>query len=367
MSTKQNRNRKRKKRHVGIAKRNWVRVSVLVGAILICLFCMGILLKFIDERYSVEKKNQTESVESIEKTEEEVSKIERPQTETDTTEMEKETEAVEQEQKNFSTEENTADELCVSFFDVGQGDATLIQNGNTAVLIDTGSGESKTEMVKVLKEKGVEKLEYLIFSHGHEDHVGQGCDIIREFPVEHVICDFGNQEGYVQRLEECLKAMNIDVIQPKGGESFVCGSFQIDILYGRNEDIMQGGEEISRVNNQSIALKVVHGENSFLFYGDGEEEYEQWMMKNKIDVKADVLKAPHHGGATSSAENILDKCNPSFIVISSAPRGEFGFPSGEVLNRYAMRQITTFSTNQLGTVEAVSDGKHIVWSYEHKR
>lgn len=376
---KRKRHRKKNTRHTETVEKNWIAVAILIGAVLICLFCMGALIQFFDKGRSIEKESQTETAETMQETEEatatgeleteiEQTGIEETGievTETDTFAAEQE-ETVENEKPE---DEDSEEELYVSFIDVGQGDAALLQNGSDVVLIDTGSGESKTDMVKVLKEKGIKKIQYLIFSHGHEDHVGQGYDILREFPIEHVICDFGNQEGYIQRLEEGLKEMNIDVIEPEGGESFTCGSMRIDILVnGNKEEIMQQeGEETSRINNQSIAVKVIHGENSFLFYGDGEAEYEHWMMKNKIDVKADVLKAPHHGGSTSSTESILDKCNPSFIVISSAPRGEFGFPSGETLSQYAMRQITTFSTNQLGTIQAVSDGKRIVWNCERKR
>lgn len=253
----------------------------------------------------------------------------------------------------------------VQFIDVGQGDATLIQCGGKAIMIDTGSSEAENDILQYLEEQKVENLDYLILSHGHEDHMGRGCDILEKVEVGHVICDFGNQEGYVQRLNNYIKDMEIDLIKPRAGQNFQVGAFEFTILMGRNSDLAFEEElEVTNVNNQSLAVKVKHGENSFLFYGDGEKEYEQLMVEQGLDIGSTVLKVPHHGAAASSTDIALDNIKPRYAVISSAPQEAFGYPSNEVLLRFAIRQITTFYTNKRGSITAVSDGTSISWTAE---
>lgn len=266
-------------------------------------------------------------------------------------------------------EERTEDEnkqyLKVQFIDVGQGDATLVQHGKHAILIDTGSSESAMDILAYMKEQSVERLEYLILSHGHEDHMGRGVDILEQIEVDHVICDFGNQEGYVQRLENYLKDMETDVIVPEAGEEFQVGKFSFTVLMGRTEQLSSEEElEVTNVNNQSLAVKVLHGQNSFLLYGDGELAYEQYLIEQDIDVNSTVLKVPHHGAASSCSLEILEKINPRYAVISSAPQDAFGYPSNEALQRLALKQVTTFYTNKRGTITAFSDGNTLYWTTE---
>lgn len=261
--------------------------------------------------------------------------------------------------------ESSDPNMQVHFIDVGQGDATLILCKDQAIMIDTGSSEASIDILEYLDRQSVEKLDYLILSHGHEDHMGRGVDILEKIKVDHVICDFGNQEGYVQRLNNYIKDMEIDVIQPKDDEVYQVGEFSFTILMGRNPALFSENEpEVTNVNNQSLAVKVVHGNNSFLFYGDGELAYEQYLIEQMIDVSATVLKVPHHGGAASGSETILNQIDPRYAVISSAPQEAFGYPSNEVLQRLALKQITAFYTNKQGTVTAVSDGETLRWTAE---
>lgn len=263
------------------------------------------------------------------------------------------------------TEGETAEKLLeVSFLDVGQGDATLAVCGENAILIDTGSSTAELDILAYMKEQGVEKLDYLVLSHGHEDHMGKACDILEAMPVEHVICDFGNQEGYVQRLEGLLDEKEADVIEPEGGEEFAFGDATLHILMGREKEIEQTEIETTNVNNQSIMAAITFGEHRFLFYGDGEVQYEQYALTKNLDLKADVVKVAHHGGNTSGTELFMNEVEPDYAVISSAAKEEFGFPTDEALYQLGIRQITTFTTNKKGTVKALSDGKTLSWTCE---
>jgi len=258
------------------------------------------------------------------------------------------------------------EKLEVHFIDVGQGDATLIKFGEHAMLVDTGSADpearrSDRDLLEYLKKNGVEKLSYLLLTHGHEDHMGRACDILQAMDVDKVICDFGNQEGYVQRLQQMLEDMEKEVIIPQMDQEYALGEATVHIITGRVAalDEQEYETETERVNNQSVGIRVSYGENSFLLYGDGEAAYEKYLLESDIDLQADVLKVPHHGAAVSCSQEILDAVQPEYTVISSAKQEDFGFPSGEVLTRMMINQITTFYTNRQGNVIAVSDGEHI--------
>lgn len=274
------------------------------------------------------------------------------------------------------TEEETAEEplpeeeeaeLEVHFIDVGQGDATLIRCKGHAMLLDTGSADadarrSDRDLLEYLQENGVERLDMLLLSHGHEDHMGRACDILETMEVDRVICDFGNEEGYVQRLEQMLEDTGQEVVIPAQGDVYPLGDASVHILTGRLTELEESDTEIERVNNQSIGVKLIYGETSFLFYGDGDAAYEQYLLELNRDIGADVLKVPHHGAAVSCCEQILERVQPEYAVISSAKQEDFGFPSAEVLLRLTARQITTFYTNKQGNIIAASDGENICWT-----
>ena len=257
--------------------------------------------------------------------------------------------------------------LEIHFIDIGQGDATLIKCDGYTMLLDTGSADpearrSDRDLLEYLQENGVERLDILLLSHGHEDHMGRACDILEAMEVGRVLCDFGNEEGYVQRLEQMLIDTDQEVVVPVQGDVYPLGDASVHILTGRLTELGESETEIERVNNQSIGVKVVYGETSFLFYGDGDAGYEQYLLELNRDISADVLKVPHHGAAVSCCEQILERVQPEYAVISSAKQEDFGFPSAEVLLRLTAQQITTFYTNKQGNIIAISDGESISWT-----
>jgi len=282
-----------------------------------------------------------------------------------------ETEEAQEREETEETEEagekeDSQEQLVVHFIDVGQGDATLLTCGGEAMLLDTGSADpearrSERDLLAYLEENGVERLDYLLLTHGHEDHMGRACDVLEAMEVDKVLCDFGNQEGYVQRLEQMLEDQEMEVIAPQAGQEYPLGEAVIHIVTGRLTDLEDAGTETGRVNNQSIGVKVTYGENSFLFYGDGEAAYEKYLLDCGEDIRADVLKVPHHGAAVSCCQEILEKVSPQYAVISSAKQEDFGFPAAETLLRLTAGQITTFYTNRQGNVVAASDGETIRW------
>lgn len=273
--------------------------------------------------------------------------------------------------------------LEVYYIDVGQGDAALLRMGEHAAMIDVGSSTEEEKLVDFLHGQNITKLDYLIFTHGHEDHTGNAENLMTNFEyvkelagkinikVNNVILDFDTDEGAAMRAKSVAEGLEIPIITPKRGDSFPLGDAEITILMERNTELEQSDNQVTNVNNQSLAIKVTYGENEFLFYGDGEKAYEDYLIENNIDIQADVLKVAHHGHESSNNREVLDIINPRFAVISSglymdtADKGtESGikFPSDSVVSYFSARYIPTFYTNTCGTIKAESNGKELQWS-----
>ncbi|HBI72977.1 MAG TPA: hypothetical protein DDY59_07295, partial [Lachnospiraceae bacterium] len=118
-------------------------------------------------------------------------------------------------------------------------------------------------------------------------------------------------------------------------------------------------EEYDNLNNYSVGIKLEHGNNSFLFTGDAEKLAENEMLKNGIDLSADVLKLGHHGSSYSSSSDFLDAVNPEYAVICAGAGNEYGHPHVEILQDMLDRNIKIYRTDLQGTVVFTSDGRHI--------
>jgi competence protein ComEC len=114
-----------------------------------------------------------------------------------------------------------------------------------------------------------------------------------------------------------------------------------------------------RFNDHSVVLRVTLGEISFLLTGDIEAGVEQGLVAHSSALAATVLKVPHHGGDTSSSQAFLEAVDPQVAVISVGADNRFGHPAPEVLARYAELGVPALRTDELGTVEFVTDGERL--------
>ena len=115
-------------------------------------------------------------------------------------------------------------------------------------------------------------------------------------------------------------------------------------------------------NSNSIALMLTHGENTFLFTGDAEEDEESDIVKSGLLSGVDVYKAGHHGSRSSSSEELLDAVTPKYAVISCGEGNKYGHPHAQTLNNFRTMGIQTFRTDEQGTIVAISNGKDITWN-----
>lgn len=249
---------------------------------------------------------------------------------------------------------STGNELKVHFIDVGQGDSILVQFKDKNLLIDAGPRSSSNDLLKYLKGINLTKLDYVVATHPHEDHIGGMPEIIKNFEIGEFYAPKKQASTKIfQTMVEDLKKKNHKINVAKAGVSLDMDS---DISV---EMIAPNSSDYENVNNYSAVIKVTYKDTSFLFTGDAEKLSEKEILQKKYDIKADVLKLGHHGSSTSSSKEFLDKVNPKIAVASLGKDNDYGHPHKEIIKAMKDRNITFYRTDELGTIVLKSDGKNI--------
>ena len=198
-------------------------------------------------------------------------------------------------------------ELQVYYIDVGQADSILIINKEDATLIDAGNNEDGEDVVNFIKDKGITKLDYVVGTHPHEDHIGGLDDVINSnIEIENVLMP--KIETTTKTFEDVVNAISnkgLTVKAPNKGDTFTLGDSNLEVM---TDSIL----DEDNLNLSSITLRLQYGNNSFLFMGDSEKENE----KTITWPKTDVLKVGHHGSDTSSSEEFLNEVKPSISIIT---------------------------------------------------
>ena len=243
----------------------------------------------------------------------------------------------------------------VHYIDVGQGDSILIQVNDKNMLIDCGPRDGKDKFFSYLESQKITKLDYVVATHPHEDHIGNMADVIKKYDVnkfyapkvEHTTKTF-------EKMVEALVKKNLKITTIKAGtDSIDLGENTKVSVVAPNKDTYDD------LNNYSPIIKIEYGNNSFLFTGDAESKSEKEVLKKGYDVKADVLKLGHHGSSTSTSKEFFEAVNPSIGVISLASDNKYGHPHKETLNLLKDKKIKVYRTDVDGTTVLSSDGNKI--------
>ncbi len=251
--------------------------------------------------------------------------------------------------------DNVTGNLEIHYIDVGQGDAALIKCGDAAMLIDAGDNSQGMNVRSYLEAQGVKKLDYVIGTHPDSDHIGGLDVVIYNFQCETILMpdekkDTKTYDDVIQTIEN----RHYKITLPQVGRTYELGEAEFTII--------APNDNYDDANNESIGLILKHGENSFLFTGDAEEEAELDILDNKIDIEADVYKAGHHGSRTSSCDELLAEVEPEVVVISCGEDNSYGHPHAAILNYCLSNKIPIYRTDKQGTIVAKSDGKSITWN-----
>ena len=246
--------------------------------------------------------------------------------------------------------------LKVSYIDVGQADSILIQQGTSSMLIDAGNNEDSSTVKNYISKQGITKLDYIIVTHPHEDHIGGMDYIINSFKIGKIYMPKATSNTKSFRdVVSAIKAKGMKVTVPTVGETFKIGKATATILAPNSSGY-------NDLNNTSIVIRLAFGNNSFLFDGDAEDVSENEMLSKGLNVSADVLKVGHHGSNSSTTEAFLDKVNPKYAIISVGKGNSYGHPHKSTMDRLKAKGIKVFRTDENGTIIATSDGKNITFN-----
>ena len=247
--------------------------------------------------------------------------------------------------------------LNVFYLNVGQGDSEFIElPGGQTMLIDASTYEYGQVITDFIKSRGHERIDYLIATHPHADHIGGMTTILDNFDVGDIFMPnaLTNTKTYENLLTKILEK-EIPVTEAKAG---------LNILYNNilSVSMLAPSSEIySDLNNYSAVVRIVYNDTSFLFMGDAEVKSENEILKSFSisDIRSNVIKIGHHGSSTSTSSEFIQSVSPQYAVISCGINNEYGHPHEQTINRLLNLGIEVLRTDISGTIQFVSDGNTI--------
>lgn len=250
--------------------------------------------------------------------------------------------------------EKVEGDLTVHFIDVGQGDCQLIKTASKSVLIDCGEREYYPDVIEYLKSQEITRLDYVIITHPHSDHAGGMSYILEEFDIGALIMPKMKDSmipttNTYMRILKAVESKKIDLEYAVPGREYKLDDAKMTVLSPLND--------YGDLNNYSVSVRLVHGENSFMFTGDMEAKAEKDLLQSGADVSAKVLKVGHHGSSSSTSQDFLDAVDPQYAVIGVGSPNDYGHPHKETVKRLESKNIEIYRTDQNGHIIFVSDGK----------
>lgn len=245
----------------------------------------------------------------------------------------------------------------ITYLDVGNADCEIIRmEDGTNIIIDAGTKDQSGNIIRTLKRKGIRKIDYLIATHPHADHIGGMEDIIDSAEIGTVVFpSVVHTSKTYENLLKKIKEKEIPAVKAESGvvlhETDRC---KIQLVAPKKD------EKYESLNNYSAVLHIAYGNTTFLFAGDAEKLSENEMLN--YEIRSDVLKVGHHGSRTSSSEKFIAKVNPRIAVISCGKDNEYGHPHQETLQ--TLKNAEVYRTDKNGDIIIHTDGTNLTVATE---
>lgn len=264
------------------------------------------------------------------------------------------------------TDDNVRDEslgyfdypFCVTFFDVGQGDASLISCDGYNILIDGGESEYSSVIINFLKKNDIDKIDAYILSHPHSDHIGASAKIIESVECKKVFTTYFSEfniptTNVYERVLDAIYDSGAEAVAVEAGDVFTFGDLTLEIV----APIVESDD----YNAMSIVFTAEYKDTSLLFTGDTVKSVESQILENGFDVDVDVLKAAHHGSTTSNSASFIDAVSPEYAVISCGLNNSYGHPHDEIVELFEENNIEYIRTDFSGNIYYFGDGENMYW------
>lgn len=244
----------------------------------------------------------------------------------------------------------------VHYIDVGNADSILIRQGDQAMLIDAGERGDNDDILDYFRAHGVSKLDLVISTHPHADHVGAMAKILEAIPVKQFVLAYMPVEAtptsaVCEDMLEILDEKNIPIDKAKPGTVYALGGAEVQILAPICET--------DDANDMSVVTRVVFGNHAFLFTGDAGKAVEKDLLKSGYDLRADVLKVSHHGSNTGNTLSFIKKVAPQYAVITCGADNLYGHPHDEVVARLHKQKASIYRSDISGDIVFYSDGEKL--------
>lgn len=237
--------------------------------------------------------------------------------------------------------------LRVYCLDVGQGDSILVVNENKTMLIDASTNQMGSKVVQYLKDLGITKIDYLIGTHPHEDHIGGLDDVIKNFEIGKIYMP--KKQSNTKTFEDVLaavKSKKLKISSPTIGEKFKVGNAECEVMSVKNN--------AENLNDCSIVIQMNYYGVNYLFTGDMESNIEESRNWNQVDI----LKVGHHGSKTGSSKKFLDQIKPKVALISCGKGNDYGHPHDAAIKRLENIGAKIYRTDELESIMILQEPKN---------
>lgn len=243
--------------------------------------------------------------------------------------------------------------FAVHFVDVGQGDGAIVVCDGKTIVIDGGTAENGAKMVEYLQNTlHVSKVDFVIGTHPHTDHIGGLPDVIRACKVKKLYSPVDEFEAKTfETMKRAADDKKLKITVPQAGQSFSLGRAKVEFLAPLGI--------YDNVNDLSLVVRITYGQTAFLFTGDAERPSEYDMTDSGEDLSATVLKVGHHGSNTSTSYVFLRQVMPAYAIISCGKDNAYCHPHEEVLSRLADEGAAVYRTDECGTIVCRSNGAKV--------